>query len=250
MAFTSDSDAKELLKRVEDLADLSFTRKKPVFLGFLNEREQYIISKAFPYYSSEISFFGGYEGAKRQFLCFSGSEVSKEDFPIGKIFFKYRKTDKLTHRDFLGALMNLGIERSCIGDIVVNEGLTLCFVKDDIKNYIESQISKIGRTGVKTVDDKDCRIDFSDDIESVSLIVSSMRLDVVIAAITKLSREKTADFILSGKAFINYEEVKNVSCILKPEDILTIRGFGKYVIKKQLGTTKKGRLKINIEHYR
>lgn len=249
MAFTSDTEDKELLSRVEDLADTYFTRNKPVYLGFLNEHEQYIIKHSFPFYSSQLYFYGGFENAKRKFLCFSEND-DISDYPIAKIFFKFRKSDKLSHRDFLGALMNLGIDRSCVGDIVVNEGEAVCFVKNEIKDYIESQILKIGRTGVRIVDESECNIDYSDDIESLSLIVSSMRLDVIVAALTKISRGKTVSFVLSGKIFVNYCENKNVSCILKEGDILTIRGYGKFIVKEQLGTTKKQRLKIIIDHYR
>lgn len=247
MAFTSD---KELLSRVEDIAFLSQTRKKPCFLGFLNEREQYIINNQLPFYKQNMSYFGGYENAARKCLCFCEFEVDYSDYPISGIYFKFRKNDKLTHRDFLGALMNLGIERNCIGDIIVNEGEAVCFVKDEIRDYVESQISKIGRTGVKIVCENECNIDYSQDIESLSLIVSSMRLDVIVAAITKLSREKTANLILSGKVFLNYNEDKNVSCFLNADDILSIRGYGKFIIKEQIGTTKKGRIKLIINHYR
>ena len=249
MAYTSDKEDKELLSRVEDIADLSLTRNKPYFLGFLNEREQYIINNSFPFYSSYISYYGGFENAKRKFLCFSEKEVDLSLYPLSGIYFQFRKTDNLSHRDFLGALMNLGIERSCIGDIVVNEGKAVCFVKDEIKDYIVSQISKVGRVGVRIVNGKSLDIDFTDSIEKLSLIVSSMRLDAIVAAITKLSREKSANSILSGKVLTNYSENKNVSHQLKTDDILTIRGYGKFVIKEQTGFTKKDRLKIVINHY-
>lgn len=250
MAFTSDRDDKELISRAEDIAALSLTRKKPYFLGFLNEREQYIINNQLPFYNQYISYFGGYDNAARKFLCFYEGEVEDSDFPISGIYFKFRKSDRLSHRDFLGALMNLGIERNCVGDIIVNEGEAVCFVKNEIKDYIESQISKVGRIGVKIVSENECNIDYSEDIEELTLIVSSMRLDVIVAAITKLSREKTANLILSGKVFLNYSENKNVSCFLNADDIISIRGYGKFVLKEQTGTTKKGRIKIIINYYR
>lgn len=249
MAFTSDKEDKELLSRIEDLADLSLTRNKPCFLGFLNEREQYIIQENFLFYSSYISFYGGYKNAKRKILCFSQNEEDYSLYPLRPIYFQFRKSDKLTHRDFLGAMMNLGVERDCIGDIVINEGKAVCFVKSEIKNYFRLHISKIGRVGVKIVDDEP-DIDYSDDIEKLSLIVSSMRLDVIVAAITKLSRDKTAALILSGKVFTNYSENKKVSCSIKEEDIISIRGYGKFVIKEQAGNTKKGRIKITVNKYR
>ncbi len=250
MAFTSDKEDKDLISRVEDLAELSLTRNKPYFLGFLNEREQYIINNNFSFYSSYLSFFGGYENAKRKFMCFSPEKVDAESYPISAIYFEFRKTDKLSHRDFLGALMNLGVERSSIGDIVVNEGKAVCFVKSEIEGYLKQQISKIGRVGVKIVSGKDINIDFSDNVEVISTIVSSPRLDAVVASLTKLSRDKSAGLINSGKVFTNYFENKKVSYILKENDIITIRGYGKFVFIEQLGTTKKGRIKIKINHYR
>lgn len=250
MAFTSDKEDKELISRVEDLAELSLTRNKPYFLGFLNEREQYIISNELHFYSSYISFFGGYDNAKRKCMCFSSEEIEYEKYPISALFFEFRKTDKLSHRDFLGALMNLGVERSCIGDIVVNEGKAVCFVKSEVERYFKQQISKIGRVGVKIVNDKILDIDFSDNVEVVSIVVSSLRLDAIVSALTKLSRDKAAALINSGKVVTNYNENKKVSYILRENDIITIRGYGKFIVKEQAGTTKKGRIKININHYR
>lgn len=146
--------------------------------------------------------------------------------------------------------MNLGVERSCIGDIVVNEGKAVCFVKIEVERYFKQQISKIGRVGVKIVNDKIVDIDFSDNVEVVSIVVSSLRLDAIVSALTKLSRDKAAALINSGKVFTNYNENKKVSYILRENDIITIRGYGKFIVKEQAGTTKKGRIKININHYR
>lgn len=250
MAYTSDKEDKELYSRADDALRLSSIRRKPCFLGFLNEREQYLLTDYISRFDCCYRFFGGYEGAVRNMLSVSGYDVSDDVFPIDAVYFKYRKSDKLSHRDFLGALMNLGIERSSVGDIIVSDGCAVCYVKQEISDYIRSQISKIGRVGVKLATESECKITFAYDIESLSFIVSSMRLDVIVAAITGLSREKTATLVLSGKVFVNYTENRNVSHILKEDDILTIRGNGKFIIKEQAGVTKKGRLKLNIEHYR
>ena len=75
-------------------------------------------------------------------------------FPICGIEFSFRKCDRLTHRDFLGSLMSLGIERETVGDILVEDGRAVVFVKAELSDYVKSQISKVGRVGVK-VDDAD-----------------------------------------------------------------------------------------------
>ena len=248
--FTSDKDDNNLFSRVDDALSLSQIRHKPSFLGFLNEREQYIISGQFSFAKDRIRFFGGYENAARKVMCAYDYDISDEDFPIEKLCYKFRKEDSLSHRDFLGSLMGLGIERSCVGDILVGDGYAAVFVKSEVSDYIKSQLSKIGRAGVKLISEDECDISYEPDTEVLTYIVSSMRLDSVVSAITKLSRAKAASLINSGKVFTNYSENCKVSYFLKPDDILTIRGNGKFIIKEQSSTTKKGRLKINIVHYR
>ena len=197
-----------------------------------------------------IKFYGGYDNAVRKIMCACDYDVNDKDYSIEKLCYKFRKNDSLSHRDFLGSLMGLGIERSCIGDIIVCEGFAVVFSKCEVSEFIKSQLTKVGRVGVKLISEEECDISYEPNTEILSFIVSSMRLDAVVAAITKLSRGKSASLILSGKVFTNYTENQNVSYFLKPEDILTIRGRGKFIIKEQSSTTKKGRLKINIEHYR
>jgi RNA-binding protein YlmH len=250
VAFTSDKEDKLLLSKAEDALRLSELRHRPEFFGFLNERERYMIQQHLSYAQDSIRFYGGYEGAKRPVMCAYELEADPWDYPITPVYFRFRQSDDLTHRDFLGSLMGLGIERDCVGDIIVCSDCAVCFLKSDIADYVSSQISKIGRAGVRIVSEKECDIDYSENIETLCYTVSSMRLDVIIAAIKGLSREKTAAFILSGNVFVNYSEVKNVSLLLKADDILSVRGAGKYIVRQQSGTTKKGRLKINIDHYR
>ncbi len=248
--FTSDKEDNNLFSRADDALNLSQTRHKPCFLGFLNEREQYIISEKFRFANDRIVFFGGYDNAVRKIMCACDYDVDYEEYPIVKLCYKFRKEDNLSHRDFLGSLMGLGIERSCIGDIIVGEKFAAVFVKAEVGEYIKSQLIKIGRTGVRLVSDNECELSYEPETEVLNLIVTSMRLDAVVAAITKLSRAKSADLIFSGKVFINYSENKSTSYFLKPDDILTVRGNGKFIIKEQFSTTKKGRLKIIILHYR
>ena len=238
------------MSRAEDLVNSALLRGKPNYLGFLNEREQYLISSHFKYLDDKLTFYGGYDDAARKVMRVCDYEITDDDYNIKKICYKFRKEDALSHRDFLGALMGLGLERDCIGDIITDERYAAVFVKNEVYEYIKSQLMKVGRVGVKLISDDDCCVSYKQKTERLNVIVSSMRLDSVVAAITRLSRGKAVSLINSSKVFVNYSETENVSYNLKPEDILTIRGKGKFVIKDQSSTTKKGRLKINIEHYR
>jgi len=249
--YTSNSkEDKVLLSRVDDVVTLCSVRNKPCFLGFLNEREAYIVKEYLSWNADNTYFYGGYDNAKRVFLCCSNSSVTEEEYPIKVVCFKFRAVDKLSHRDFLGALMSLGLERSCVGDIIVNDGYAVCYVKTEVYDFVTSQLFKIGRVGVKIIPQKDCKITFDEKTEEITVNISSMRLDVIVSAITGFSRSKTNEFILLGKVFVNYSETQNFSYKTEIGDILTLRGFGKYVIKELAGETKKGRLRIIIEHLR
>lgn len=248
------SDTKEdkiLLSKAEDVIELSQLRHKPCYLGFLNEREAYIINNSFSYAADNITYYGGYEGAMRTVMCsFPYEKPEYSDFPIESVYFSFRESDKLSHRDFLGALLSLGIDRSCVGDIIVNNGCAVVFIKTEIADFVKGQIFKIGRVGVKILDCAPVEFSIINSFEELNLIVSSMRLDVIVAAITRLSREKTASLILSGKVICNYVQTQNVSSKLDAGDILSIRGYGKYVINEQFGLTKNSRIKLLIKHFR
>lgn len=250
MFISNSKEDRALLSRADDVVTLSAVRGKPCFLGFLNEREAYILKDYLSWNSENTYFFGGYDNAKRTMLCCCDYDVSVEEYPIKAVYFKFRAVDKLSHRDFLGALMSLGVERSCVGDILVDEGYAVCFVKAEVYEFVTSQIFKIGKVGVSLTTKDKCKISFEEKTEDLSFIISSLRLDVITSSITNLSRSKTNSLILSGKVFVNYQENKNYSYKLTIGDIISIRGYGKYIIKELTGETKKGRLKIIIEHFR
>ncbi|MGN1130649.1 MAG: YlmH/Sll1252 family protein [Ruminococcus sp.] len=218
-------------------------------MGFLNEREAYIIKNHLNLSETNITFYGGYDNASRTVLCSSIDDIDNDDFPIKPVYFIFRSCDVLSHRDFLGALINLGIERSCIGDIIVNNGCAVVFVKSDVYNYVVSQVSKIGRIGVKIVNSKPNNLAIKQDFEDLQLLVSSMRLDVIVASLTNLSRQRTSEMILSGKVFCNYLQTQNVSHKVIDNDIVSIRGYGKYIVEGQIGLSKKGRIKLSIKHF-
>lgn len=248
--FISDND-KLFCSKLDDAIELCHTRQKPYFFSFISERKQsvaknYLDSVFFDNYA----FFGGYENSERKVLGLFFDEPSDEEFPVSPIVFKFRKCDKLSHRDFLGALMSLGIEREAVGDILVEDGRCVVFVKSELKDYITSQIFKIGNVGISfdTYDAAD--LPCGRGLEENSYIVSSLRLDNIVAAITGLSRNKTKTLVLSECVTVNYVPVQNVSQIININDVLTIRGKGKFVLNDISGRTKKDRIRISVLHYR
>ena len=248
--FTSDDD-KQLVAQLNDGIDLCLTRQKPYFMPFMSERKQAVLfSELKKAYFDNYLFFGGYGNSERKMLGLFFDEPCEDCFPISAVEFSFRKCDKLTHRDFLGALMSLGIERETVGDILVEDGRAVVFVKTELSDYIMSQISKVGSVGVK-VDDADLsKLPQGRGFEEKTYIVSSLRLDNIVAAVCRLSRDKTRTVIMADSVCVNFEETKNVSLNLKEDDVFTIRGKGKFVLKSILGTTGKGRIRISVIHYK
>ena len=247
--YTSDKD--ELFySKLDDAADLCYTRQKPYFFPFLSERRQALAEKYLRSICFEnFSFFGGYDYSERKMLAMCYDDT-KPDFPVSALEFHYRSCDKLTHRDFLGVLMSLGIERETVGDILVEDGRTIVFVKSELKDYIVSQISKIGNVGVKICDADLSKLPKGRGTEELSLVVSSLRLDNIIAGVTGLSREKTKSLILTGNVSLNYIQTMNISQPTFVGDVLIIRGKGKYILNAVMGETKKGRIRISLIHFR
>lgn len=243
------SDLKLFNSKLDDAVYLCEKRHSPYFFSFLTEEEQaYAEQHLNSVHFTNYSFFGGSDTSERRVLGLFYDEQT--DFPVDAILFTFRKTDKLTHRDFLGSLMSLGIERETVGDILVGDGRAVVFVKSEIKEYIMSQISKVGKVGVTLSDADGSALPQGRGVEEKEYTVSSMRLDNIVSAVSGLSREKAKNLILSGSVSVNHLPCQKISCNTEQGDKLTIRGKGKFEISGVLGKTKKHRIRISIIHYR
>lgn len=237
---------KLLLDKAYDAIHLSERRNIPRFVGFLNEHESLFLKQHLPK-SADIRFFGGYPDAVRLML---GAAADEESFPITALEFTYREQDKLRHRDFLGSLMALGVRRDTLGDILTGEGRTVIFVRDEIVPFLLSDVDKIGRVGVKIgyADPDDLPV--PDDVEELMFKLSSLRLDAFVAAAARLSRDKAARLIKNELVTVDHVTETEVSFLLKEGMTITIRKYGKFVVTEPRGTSKKGKLRVAVRHYR
>ena len=240
------AEDKLLLDKAYDAIYLAERRNIPRFLGFLNEHESLYLRQHLPK-SADITFFGGYPDAVRLMM---GASADEDSFPITALEFCYREQDDLRHRDFLGSLMAMGIRRDTLGDILTGKGRTVIFVRDDIVPFLLSDVDKIGRVGVKVgyadVDD----LPIPDDIEELLFTLSSLRLDAFVAAAAHLSRDKAARLIKNELVMVDHVTDTEVSSQLKEGMTVTIRKHGKYVLAELRGTSKKGKLRLSVKHYR
>lgn len=243
------ADEKRLVLHVSDLANLSQKHYKPYYSEFLNEREASLAVDTLNKYGVEdYLLWGGYENADRVMLCVYPPYMCPEysDFPFECINLKYRKTDKLTHRDFLGSLMSLGIKREVLGDIVVGEGIASFFLKSELSQYVKAQIGKIGRVGVSFTDKT---VDFegvSQSFEDREATVSSLRIDSIVGSAAKLSRAKAQQMIKSGLVAKNFKIISDTDDRVSSGDKISVRGYGKFTITFDGVLSKKGKYRILI----
>lgn len=262
MIFLNEEE-RYLSAHISDLAAQSRRSGIPRFSRFLNERERIVATDAARKENAEPVYYGGYDGAARTVCGFfdgtyaedydeidgsfgSDNGCSKRElFPVCAVTFSFRESDGLCHRDFLGAIISLGLERSVIGDILVDSDYAVVFCTEGVAVVVE-RIEKIGRCGVcvkrGTVRGIPCK-----QVAVLDRTVSSLRLDCVVGACTNLSREKSAALIKQGLVSADFCVCQSISGTLKAGTILSIRGYGRFKLSEVFGETKKGRLRIKIE---
>ncbi len=242
-------------KRLEDMARKCHHGHVFVFSTFLSLAEQDVFHRLrlADQATDQAGWvlFGGREDSERNMLRFGREEELgyAEDFPITCVEMaplRQKFADELTHRDFLGALMNLGIERSTLGDIIILENKGYVFCTTVIAPVIVKELERIKHTPVK------CRIaEAPQDVAapysvSKKIQVSSERIDAIIAKTYQLSRGESLELFRQKKVFLNGFSCDNCSALLKPDDVVTTRGFGKFAYLGYESTSKKGKKNIII----
>lgn len=238
-----------LKKRLAELSHRAFERGYTTYSTFLNLQEISILKSL--KLESKYILFGGYENADRCVASFSNDEVYSYSIVCIKIEPLQQKfSDKLTHRDFLGALMNLGIEREMLGDIKIinNEGYLFCL--DKISQYIVDNLSSIKHTSVKCKIIDDIPELFNQLPDEEEYIVSSLRIDTVVSAVFKMSRNSASQLINQEKIFINSKTVYKDSVQLKEGDVVSVRGYGKFIYSQTVNETRKHKMVVAIRLYR
>jgi len=200
---------------------------------------------------------GGYEGAfdeerEAWFAVLLREDPSlAEEIPLCALQITGSGFASLSHRDFMGAILALGIERSVLGEIVVTAEGALIFTTPDIAVYLTENLTKIGRDAVKIKPaEPDPVMVIPREYETVSVTAASPRIDGVVRALTNLSREDAADLVRAGMVERNYSPVLDVDRQILPGDVLTIRGWGKCRVDRTDEETKRGRRRILCRKYK
>ena len=201
-----------------------------------------------------LKLWGGMEHAQRVVIRFGNPEelLYEEEFPIKLLRvspLQKKFSDDLTHRDFLGSVIGLGLERAKIGDIMVRENEAYIFVAESISDYVSENLTKVKHTSVRVEECAEVPEEIAPRTAAENLIVSSNILDAVIAKVYNLSRDTAVKCISEGRVFINGREMTGNAKSLKNGDIVTVRGKGKFIFDGEAGTTRKDKLYVNIKRY-
>jgi len=242
-------------KRLLDLAMQADRTNRFTFTDFLNEAEQaeyYAAVRDLP--DCGAALWGGREDADRVMLRFGDAEMLgyEEPFPITCLLIaplQEKFGEELTHRDYLGSLMHLGIERGSLGDILVQGKHAYLFCKTQMAEYLCRELTRIRHTAVSCTPAELPETEFAAKTEEGSVQVSSPRIDGVIAKICRLSRSICAELFAAGKVFVNGRCTGNHSALLKDGDKVSVRGFGKFRYLGISGTTRKGNLIVRYEKF-
>lgn len=247
-------DEVKLKKRFLELADRSYRSDKFIFTDFLSMAEVSLL------YSLEreigpknMTLFGGIEDAERCVARFGNPDSFgyTEEFPICCIKVEplmQKFSDDLSHRDILGSIMGLGIERSNLGDILINDNRAYVFCLERMAEYIIDNLSKVRHTSVKCSLTEEVPSNTADGVE-MNVQAHGERIDGLVSKIYGLSRSKSIDLFRQQKIFVNGRVCENNSYNLKEDDMVSVRGSGRFKFLGVVGTTRKGNLNVKVVKY-
>lgn len=252
----SNKDDKILFSKIID--QLNFCKKnyEPTFTDFLPILKilEFNSILSTQYIEQNILIWGGFENCERAIIGFFPEYIlpQQQDFPISflQITYNEKYSKTLSHREFLGSILGLGIDRAKVGDILIENNNAICFLYKDIINYVATNLERVSSTKVKTkiLTQQQCNIT-PPKLEEKSIIISSLRLDAVLSGAFNIARGKISDYIKAEKAFVNFVIQTNGAKTVKPNDIITLRGVGRIKVLDIVGTTKKDRTILNIAKY-
>lgn len=242
------------LSHMKELAIKSYEENRYMFTYFLDLEEQDIFEQNMPALSFIAKkLWGGYAFAERKIAIFGskeqfGYEVSPPVVLIRIEPINLKFAEKLSHRDFLGSLLALGIERKIIGDILVEDNIAYVYVHESMASFIEQELYKVKHTNV-IVYVEEGEIEREPSFLDIGGFVSSFRLDALLSLAFRMSRKESSDYIKMKKVYKNSKLCVSPATVLGEGDIVSVRGYGKFIFFEKGNTSKKGRHYVLLKKY-
>lgn len=240
-------DTEDVIK-VYECMTLAYNKGIPTFTKFFCKPNIWLyFTKKFNSNNFLVEAKGAFEECDRRILSFNNIYDIPYPYRILKITNK-SKFNKLSHKDYLGALMALGLEREKLGDLRVIDDFAIVPIYDEVIDYILSSLNSVGKAPVsieEIFEDNLPKSNFEEDV----IIVPSLRLDNIVSKLSKVSRGKAIEVIDSGRVLIDYSKSIEKSKEIKEGQRITIPGVGKFIIGEIVGNTKSGRYKVKINKF-
>lgn len=253
---------KLLISKTLDKINFTRTRNKLEYTDFLDVYQKKICEKLLKDINEKnYIFYGGFNNSDKNMLIIYpeklDSIIKSNKFNFNQIMMAIRITlpndlkGVYAHKDYLSAIMKLGIKREKCGDILVKEDGAYIIVVAELADYISTSLKQLTRFSKSKIE----LIKLEDIVlpeikkEEMTIIVPAMRLDSIVSELAHVSRSMANDIIENQRVFINYENEERKSKILSPNDIIVIRGKGKFQIVNIEGNTKKGKIIVKVEHF-
>ena len=250
------TDESELLKkRFLELSRKSYDAGIFCFTDFLGLAEQSLFNEVrSKLFGTHYEVYGGAVGAERVMIRFGSEEDCGYSLPFPIVCLKVspkspKFADKLTHRDFLGAILNLGIERSTVGDIVIRDNVGYVFVNEDIAEYVRGELTRIKRTDVEVCEAHELPEGELYKTERKTVQINSERIDAVIAKVYNLSRDDAQSLFQKKLVFIDGVLIESPSKTPKTDNVVSVRSYGRFIYLGGDSFSKKGKLNASVLVY-
>ena len=239
----------EFVSRLLDQIDLVERRQMPTVTPFLTSDLQDIVQSVAGK-QVKLHMDGGYMDAesKRAVLApLWWDQAMDTQIVLLKGCFQ-PKYHSINHRDVLGAIMHLGIERDVVGDFLVEDGTIYLFCSETIASYLIQNLTQIARAKIDFEVSQD-RVSITKKVEWHTEIISSFRYDAVVAAITHLSRQKAQALIRIGHVKINQVTLEEIAGLCNNDCTVSIRGYGRFILHDTKRRTQKGNIVAEVGKY-
>jgi len=242
----------ESLSALENAAKLASLKGLSRFTRFLDPAQAASAARIAQQHGCRFSCWGGFPDAERAIGCFHpfDENIFPEQYPIVCLHSSYSsKFCSISHRDLLGAFMALGLTRSCVGDMIIVGSDVYLFAEEKTAPYIAQSMNEAGRVPLRFSMLHQIPPMPAPQGDSFSVVVSSLRLDAVLAAAYHLSRSESAALVRSGLVKVNHIICEHVDCLINEGTLLSVKGRGRVRLMTVNGVTKKQRIGISLFRY-
>jgi len=253
--FAETEEDRLMLKKALDKKDAAERKSAPSNTKFLSQRQSVMCTAMLKAAGNPAHIYlGGYADAERRVLFFPPDWMDwtpeGDESPIAVVRCEFSRENELTHRDILGAMMGLGIERETVGDILVSECEAFIIVLREILPFVLQNLDSAGRARltVAEIPENELKVPEAAFVLKKDT-VSSLRLDSVVASGFNLSREKAAELIRSGRVSLDHLECTKPDKAVTQGARISARGFGKFELFEIGGLTEKGRTAIVVKKF-